>query len=150
MSGQNAFWGLLAHLKSVQPSEPTVSRRQFMIAPLAALALRTLPGMPAEVEHPEPRPGITGEHVLAASGFKNKRVAAAYAHAREIPEILDGLYCHCNCGKAMNHRSLLSCFEGDQAAGCMTCREEGELAYTLAKVGKTLSEIRAAVDREFA
>ena len=88
--------------------------------------------------------------MLPASGFKNKRVATAYDHAREVPEILDGLYCRCNCAHGMGHRSLLSCFEGDQAAGCMTCREQGELAYKLVKDGKSLADIRLAVDKEFA
>jgi hypothetical protein len=49
----------------------------------------------------------------------------------------------------MNHRSLLSCFESRQAMGCMACREEGELVGRLARDGKTLEEIRHAVDLEF-
>jgi hypothetical protein len=144
------FGALLAWMDSARASESMLSRRQFAFAPVALLALRAMPGGDRKVEHPDPRPGITGEHVLPASGFKNKRVALAYDHAREVPEILDGLYCHCNCAHAMGHRSLLSCFEGDQAAGCMTCREQGELAYKLARDGKSLADIRLAVDKEFA
>ena len=148
MATHEVLEALAAWMESACRSDTALSRRQFAAAPLAAFAIRAF-HRDRRVEHPEPRPGITGEHVLPASGFKNKRVATAYDHAREIPETLDGLYCHCNCAHAMNHRSLLSCFEGDQAAGCMTCREEGELAYSLVKEGKTLAEIRTAIDREF-
>jgi hypothetical protein len=149
MSTHRVFGALIEWMDSARSSEATLSRRQFAVAPLALLALRVIPGGDQKVEHPDPRPGITGEHVLPASGFKSKRVAAAYDHAREVPEVLDGLYCHCDCSHAMGHRSLLSCFEGDQAAGCMTCREQGELAYKLAREGKSLADIRVAVDKEF-
>jgi hypothetical protein len=79
-----------------------------------------------------------------------RRVREAYEAARTHPEIFDGLYCACECDKSMGHRSLLSCFESRQAIGCMACREEAELVGRLAKDGKTLAEIRHAVDLEFA
>ena len=73
----------------------------------------------------------------------------AYAAARTHPAVFDGVFCACGCDKSMNHRSLLSCFESRQALGCMACREEGELVGRLAGDGKTLEEIRRAVDIEF-
>jgi len=104
------------------------------------------PGLP----HPDPRPGITGENVLPESELGTKRrVLEAYEAARTHPEIFDGVYCACRCDKSMNHRSLLSCFESRQAIGCMACREEAELVGRLASDGKTLEEIRLAVDKEF-
>lgn len=107
---------------------------------------RTRDGFP----HPDPRPGVTGEHVLAEEEIgSRKRVREAYAAARTHPEIFDGVYCACECDKSMNHRSLLSCFESRQAIGCGACREEGELVGRLARDGKTLEEIRRAVDEEF-
>jgi hypothetical protein len=46
--------------------------------------------------------------------------------------------------------SLLSCFEADGMAGhCEVCQNEGRLAYRLHKQGKTLKEIRAAIDAKF-
>lgn len=100
--------------------------------------------------HPDPRPGITGEHVLPEEEIgSRKRVREAYAAARTHPEIFDGVFCACECHESMNHRSLLSCFESRQAVGCMACREEGELVGRLAADGKTLEEIRRAVDEEF-
>jgi Protein of unknown function with PCYCGC motif len=101
--------------------------------------------------HPEPRPGITGDNVLAESELgERRRVREAYAAARTHPELFDGVYCPCGCDKTMSHRSLLSCFESRQAIGCMACREEAELVARLARKGKTLDEIRLAIDEEFA
>jgi hypothetical protein len=105
------------------------------------------PGFP----HPDPRPGVTGEHVLPESEVEGRRrIREAYAAAREHPELFDGVYCACRCDKTMNHRSLLSCFETRQPIGCAACREEAELVARLARDGKTLEEIRLAVDEEFA
>ena len=42
--------------------------------------------------------------------------ACAYQIAREIPEILDQLYCYCECDKLLGHHSLLSCFVDSHAA----------------------------------
>jgi hypothetical protein len=100
--------------------------------------------------HPDPRPGITGENVLSESDIsERRRVREAYAAARTHPELFDGVYCACECDKSMGHRSLLSCFESRQAIGCMACREEAELVARLARDGKSLAEIRLAVDEEF-
>ena len=101
--------------------------------------------------HPDPRPGITGDLVLPEAELgERRRVREAYAAARAHPELFDGVYCACECDKSMGHRSLLSCFESRQAIGCMACREEGELVGRLARDGKTLEDIRLAVDEEYA
>jgi uncharacterized protein with PCYCGC motif len=137
-----------------------IARRVFFLQAAALVALvatdrdafaggleRRRSGFP----HPEPRPGITGENVLAESEIGGRRrVREAYAAARAHPEVFDGVYCPCGCDTSMHHRSLLSCFESRQAIGCMACREEAELVARLARDGKTLDEIRLAVDKEFA
>lgn len=135
------------------------TRRRFLIVFAALVAVppwrrvqaqhltRSRPGFP----HPEPRPGITGDKVLAESEIgSRRRVREAYAAARAHPELFDGVYCACQCDESMNHRSLLSCFESRQPIGCLACREEGELVARLARDGTSLDEIRAAVDREYA
>jgi hypothetical protein len=136
------------------------SRRHFLFALSGLLAMplvwregvahhitRRRVGFP----HPEPRPGITGENVLAESEIGDRRrVREAYEAARTHPELFDGVYCACECDKSMGHRSLLSCFESRQAIGCMACREEAELVARLARDGKPLADIRLAVDEEFA
>ncbi|HHN63898.1 MAG TPA: hypothetical protein ENK09_00860 [Nitrospirae bacterium] len=43
---------------------------------------------------------------------------AAYAAAREYPQVLDQVYCYCNCDQPpFNHVSLLSCFVDNHGAG---------------------------------
>lgn len=136
-----------------------IARRVFVLQAAGLVALlgtdraafaRVLKTRHSALPHPEPRPGITGDSVLAESEIGGrKRVREAYAAARAHPEVFDGVYCPCGCDKTMSHRSLLSCFESRQAIGCMACREEAELVARLARDGKTLDEIRLAVDEEF-
>lgn len=128
----------------------SLSRRSFMAAPIL-LALRhlQLPFGNLGKHHPDPRPGITAEKVLPASHFKKPSVAKCYDMAREIPEVLDGLHCYCECSESMGHRSLLSCYESEQPSGCWSCNEEMKLAHKLHGEGKTLDEIRKAVDARF-
>jgi hypothetical protein len=45
------------------------------------------------------------------------QTAHAYRIAQEIPDILDQLYCYCECDKHLGHKSLLSCFTDDHGAG---------------------------------
>ena len=101
-----------------------------------------------EVEHPTPREGITAEKVLPDEELP-ERARAAYGAAREIPQVLDGLYCHCDCGERDKLRSLLSCFETRMPTSCGICREEAVMALRLHREGKSLDEIRAAVDRRY-
>ena len=43
---------------------------------------------------------------------------AALAHwvARDVPDVLDQLYCYCECDKHVGHKSLLSCYTDGHAA----------------------------------
>jgi len=98
-------------------------------------------------EHPDPRPGITGETVVPASRYvQYARVSAVYAQAKEVASTLDGLYCHCDCSKHAGHRSLLSCFESDHGAACDICLTEASIAYRMTQDGRSLGEIRQAID----
>jgi hypothetical protein len=104
--------------------------------------------------HPEPRAGITADKVLKAEdlGAKpRKGVLEAYDAARQHPQIFDGLACGCNChGEATyQHRSLLVCYETKQPTGCGACQMEASFVGNLVKEGRTLAEIRVAVDKKF-
>lgn len=102
------------------------------------------------VVHPDPRPGVTAERVLPPSLVLNTPGAAeAYAAARSAPQLLDGLYCHCECSKHFGHRSLLTCFESDHGAQCDICMGEAVLATRLAGQGNSLDDIRRAIDQRF-
>jgi hypothetical protein len=98
-------------------------------------------------EHPAPRPDVTGATVIPAERFADyTRVSAVYAQAAEIPHILDGLHCYCDCAQHSGHRSLLTCFESDHAAPCDISLTEAAIAYRMTREGRSLDEIRAAID----
>jgi hypothetical protein len=44
------------------------------------------------------------------------KAARAHQVAREIPDVLDRLYCYCECDKHVGHKSLLSCYTDGHAA----------------------------------
>lgn len=102
--------------------------------------------------HPVPRPGITGRHVLTKEDLsKTPALIPLFEGIRGIPEIADGLRCNCGCTDAPELRSLLSCFEGrGMARDCVLCQGQARLAIRLHKEGKTLEQIRVAVDAKFA
>lgn len=75
--------------------------------------------------------------------------AVAYQAAREIPEILDSLYCYCECAKHSGHKSLLSCYVDEHAVNCDICIDEAVMAYDLHKQGKDVVAIREAVDARY-
>jgi hypothetical protein len=52
---------------------------------------------------------------LDPSRFVGK-AALAHAVARDMPDVLDELYCYCECDKTAGHVSLLSCYTDGHAA----------------------------------
>ena len=44
------------------------------------------------------------------------KAARAHQVAREIPDVLDQLYCYCHCDRSAGHKSLLSCYTDGHAA----------------------------------
>lgn len=123
----------------------------FAGAGILALALVVFqPWRRAVAAHPDPRPGVTAERVLPPAMIENTPGAlAAYEAARRVPQILDGLYCHCNCSKFEGHRSLLTCFESNHGARCDICMGEAMLAEKLAAENNSLQQIRSAIDAQF-
>ncbi len=101
--------------------------------------------------HPEPRPGITADKVLTHEQLGGAAAAIpAFDEVRQIPEIVDGIRCNCGCADDPSFYSLLSCYEGEGMARlCEICQGQGRLAYRLHQGGKSLDEIRAAIDARF-
>ena len=107
-------------------SSERAARGRWGITALLALALplvaagvflvRSAPTVPAGsgaatkdiVVRKETRP------TLSPARFVGK-AARAHQIAQEIPEILDQLYCYCECDKHQGHKSLLSCFTDGHA-----------------------------------
>ena len=119
-------------------------------AAVAVLVVLLVPRRGQAAPHPHPRSGLTADAVLPQSMVPgNPGALEAYEAARGAPQVLDGLYCHCNCSKSFGHRSLLTCFESDHGAHCDICMGEALLAAQLAARGTSLDEIRSAIDARF-
>jgi hypothetical protein len=139
------------------------SRREFLsFCSAAGLLLFISPGRARlkacahghhrpRVDHPEPRPGIDASKVLTREQLTDHPDAiSAFDQVREIPQIADGIRCSCGCASREGYYSLLTCYEGEgMARHCEVCQGTGRLAYRLHKAGKSLKEIREAVDARF-
>lgn len=102
----------------------------------------------AKHRHPDPRPGITAERVLAADSVP-EQAREVYTMAARIPSVLDGLYCHCDCHERDELRSLLECFESAMASTCGICQGQARTAFEMHEEGRSLRDIRKAVDASY-
>ena len=136
------------------------SRRHFLIrCSVAGLALvlgtrRAWAGRsPARLPgpHPTPRPGITAANVLGKEQLGDSpKLVELFDQVREIPHVIDGIRCNCGCAEIEGFYSLLSCYEGyAMARHCPICQGEGRMASRLHKEGKTLDQIRTAIDARY-
>ncbi|MFQ5735229.1 MAG: CYCXC family (seleno)protein [Thermodesulfobacteriota bacterium] len=118
---------------------------------LAFLAVLTLASCSQEssgrVDAASMRGGETRPTLSPANFYAE--TATAYEVAREMPEVLDSLYCYCDCKKHMNHKSLLTCYTNEHAAYCDICINEALMAKRLHEQGKDVLAIRKAVDEKF-
>jgi hypothetical protein len=120
------------------------------VAAAAVAGVLTVQRAGGTVVHPDPRPGVTAERVVPPSMVpRTPGAAEAYAAAREAPQVLDGVHCHCECAKHFGHRSLLTCFESEHGSHCDICMGEAVLAAGLASRGSSLDAIRRAIDERF-
>lgn len=134
----------------------TMGRRGFLASVtggvlLAAVAPAQLYARLAQrsFRHPEPRSDVDGSAVLEGTEVRPD-LAEVFDGIREMPHIADGIGCHCGCSAMPGMRSLLSCYEDmGMAQFCVICEGEGRLAVKLHGEGRSLDEIRAAIDRRF-
>jgi len=137
-----------------------VSRREFVAGCLllsiggrdgSERHLRCRPVTRRRGPHPTPRPGVNASKVLPDSALTESPDALpAFAAARRVPQILDGIRCHCGCADLAGFYSLLSCYEGDgMARMCEICQGQARLADRLHAAGRSLDEIRAAIDAKY-
>jgi hypothetical protein len=146
-------------------SDPLVSRRGFVASGVVAGIGVLLGAAPFRADppcaqharrvdhgpHPTPRPGIDASHVLKADQLKASPGAiSAFDDVRQIPEIVDGIRCHCGCAKEKGFYSLLSCYEDEgMARDCHICQGQGRMAFRMHSAGKSLAEIRDAIDAKY-
>ena len=129
------------------------NRRGFLKSASAGAALVLLPQARAAAAppHPTPRRGITGAKVLTSKELADTpKLVPLFDSVREIPQVVDGIRCNCGCTDPPDYYSLLSCYEGKaMARTCGVCQSQARLVVRLHKEGKSLDEIRAAVDAKF-
>jgi len=112
-------------------------------------------GKPTDVPAYHPAPPAKGEalgHLLApdevqiAPGSKYEAMQRhAFALAAKIPKVIYQQPCYCYCDRAMGHKSLHSCFEGQHAAVCAACLKELYYSYVMTKQKKTPEQIRQGI-----
>ncbi|MES2524787.1 MAG: PCYCGC motif-containing (lipo)protein [Gemmatimonadota bacterium] len=133
---------------------PNDSRRVFLKSSALLAAALTVPRVvrASAPEHPAPRDGVTGAKVLSKDDLVAvPHLVALFDGIRAIPAIADGIRCYCGCAALPGFYSLLSCYEGDgMARVCPVCQGEGRVAVRLHKEGKSLREIRVAIDAQYA
>ncbi|HEV8612390.1 MAG TPA: PCYCGC motif-containing (lipo)protein [Gemmatimonadales bacterium] len=141
----------------MQAFPDSLSRRRFLVALCGeGIAVLALPRFALAARrrrhptglHPTPRPGITAAKVLSKEQLaETPSLIPVFDQVREIPEIVDGIRCQCGCADLEGYYSLLSCYEGDaMARHCTVCQGQAHLAHRLHTQGKTLDEIRNAID----
>lgn len=101
----------------------------------------------SEAVHPAPRPMDHEGHFLDPGQFALERAAAAYRMAAEIPTVLDGLYCYCECREERAHYSLHDCYATEHAARCGIARDEASIAHRVIVEGGTLDDARRVIDQ---
>ena len=88
--------------------------------------------------------------MLTPAELHDKHVAPVFDMVRRMPQIADGIRCTCGCADLEGFRSLLSCFEaGGMAQHCEVCQGTAKLTYRLFRQGRSLAQIRKAVDVQF-
>ncbi len=93
-------------------------------------------------------PPILSGAQLTGPYFRQPWQVEVYKEAARIPNVLYQLPCYCRCDRALGHKSLHSCFEGNHGAICATCAAEEAYAYKMTKLGKTPQQIRQGIEHQ--
>jgi hypothetical protein len=92
-------------------------------------------------------PPILAGAKLTGDNFRYPWQVRVYQQVAKVGDVVYQLPCNCRCDRALGHTSLRSCFETLHGAECSTCAKEGLFAYEQTKLGKSPTEIRAAIAR---
>lgn len=140
-------------------------RRPVVLALFAVLALAATAAAPKGKTVPKKAPAarpansctdcterrpILDPKLFADPRF-DKEVKPAYEIARKYPRLLDRLHCFCECQESMIHRhkTLLTCFTNDHAAGCGICLREALMAAELKEKGMPDDQIENTIESVF-
>ena len=78
----------------------------------------------------------------------NPQAAALVLLVRKYPDTLDRLHCFCECKESLRerHKTLLTCFTSEHAAGCGICQREAILAARLKDQGLPDEQVELTVE----
>lgn len=82
----------------------------LLSVPSAAFAKGSAAKKDESLRRGETRPTLDPEQ------FRDDATRQAYRIAREIPWVLDSIFCYCYCEESAGHKSVLSCFVDTHAA----------------------------------
>lgn len=91
---------------------------------------------------------------------QHEDIRLVYQVAGKATDILEWMPCYCGCGDSVGHRSNLNCFiaetreDGsvvwdDHGTRCLVCLEIAVESVQMAQQGKSLKEIRDAIDSKY-
>ncbi|MCA1611602.1 MAG: PCYCGC domain-containing protein [Acidobacteria bacterium] len=104
-----------------------------------------------------PRAGLlSAASIVALVGFSTF-ADAQHQHAApakgtvakaKYPDTMDRLHCFCECKESPreHHKTLLTCFTNDHAAGCGICQHEALMAAKLKDQGASDEEVEITVE----
>jgi hypothetical protein len=97
------------------------------------------------------RRGTLDPKLFTDTRIYEPEVPRAYEIARKYPATLDRLHCFCECQESpkFKHKTLLTCFTDEHAAGCGICIKEALLAAELKGRGASDGEIETLVEGSF-
>lgn len=108
-------------------------------------ASSVVPGTPAPVVADGARPN----RVVDPMSWSDPQQRAAYAAAKKHADVLEQIYCYCQCKENINHRALIQCFETDHGSNCDVCMTEALIAAKMTEEGRTPAEIQKAIDAHY-
>jgi hypothetical protein len=82
------------------------------------------------------------------AGWNDPDVQKAYQAASKYPATIDLLHCFCECQESEreHHKTLLTCFTNQHAAGCGICQHEAIMAAKLKDEGASDEEVEYTVE----
>ena len=135
-----------------------MKRRWFLglavfVVTVASYAQWSNPGDDVPAYHPSAPlkvgalPPILAGAQLKGENFRYPWQVHVYQQAVKIGNVLYQLPCYCRCDRALGHTSLRSSYEGLHGTECSTCAKEAFFATQQLKLGKTVAQIRDAINR---
>ncbi|VAX18106.1 hypothetical protein MNBD_NITROSPINAE02-449 [hydrothermal vent metagenome] len=82
---------------------------------------------------------------------RSYKAQATYQIAKEIPGVLDKIFCYCYCSinPRFKHKSLLTCYVDDHASMCGICMKETIMAKQMTDQGMTPQQIAMAIKKKY-